>query len=126
MFCVISGLGVGTTPSALVAHGIDTTVVEIDPVVHAFAQKYFHLQENNPPVLTDAARYTKKLANDTEGVRFDYIVHDVFTGGAEPVELFTLEFLQQLHTLLKPNGAIAIVSFFFLLRLRVASLHWSS
>ncbi len=107
---VRSGLGIGTTPSALVAHGIDTTIVEIDPVVHAFAKKYFDLRENNEPVLADAARYTKKLADDAAGARFDYIVHDVFTGGAEPVDLFTLEFLQQLHTLLKPHGAIAIAS----------------
>ena len=91
------------------AHGIDTTVVEIDPVVHAFAKKYFQLRENNVPVLSDAGRYTKKLADDAAGARFDYIVHDVFTGGAEPIDLFTLEFLQQLHTLLKPHGAIAIV-----------------
>lgn len=106
-------MGVGTTPSALVAHGIDTTVVEIDPIVYAFAKKHFHILENNPPVLTDAGRYTKKLADDSAGKRFDYIVHDVFTGGAEPVDLFTLEFLQQLHKLLQPNGVIAIVSFFF-------------
>jgi hypothetical protein len=37
-------------------------------------------------------------------------VHDVFTGGAEPVDLFTLEFLQSLGRVLKPNGVIAIVS----------------
>ncbi|KAM3480247.1 hypothetical protein MY5147_001312 [Beauveria neobassiana] len=105
---LVIGLGIGTTPSALVAHGIDTTVVEIDPVVHAFAKKYFQLAENNEPVLADAGRYAKKLADAEDGARFDYIVHDVFTGGAEPVDLFTLEFLQRLHTLLKPHGAIAI------------------
>ncbi|TQW09381.1 spermine/spermidine synthase [Cordyceps javanica] len=105
---LVIGLGIGTTPSALVAHGIDTTVVEIDPVVHAFAKKHFHLLENNEPVLTDAGRYARKLAADAAGARFDYIVHDVFTGGAEPVDLFTLEFLQQLHVLLKPHGSIAI------------------
>ncbi|OAA46463.1 spermine/spermidine synthase [Beauveria brongniartii RCEF 3172] len=108
---LVIGLGIGTTPSALVAHGIDTTVVEIDPVVHAFAKKYFQLAENNEPVLADAGRYAKKLADAEDGARFDYIVHDVFTGGAEPVDLFTLEFLQRLHTLLKPHGAIAIKAF---------------
>lgn len=41
--------------------------------------------------------------------QYDYIVHDVFTGGAEPVDLFTVEFLGNLHKLLKPDGAIAIV-----------------
>jgi hypothetical protein len=33
-----------------------------------------------------------------------------FTGGAEPVDLFTTEFLTGLSDLLKPDGAIAVVS----------------
>ena len=92
------------------AHGIDTTVVEIDPVVHEFASKYFQLPKNHTAVLQDAVGYTDKLAVQTPEA-FDYIVHDVFTGGAEPIPLFTLEFLQNLYTLLKPQGVIAIVSF---------------
>jgi spermidine synthase len=92
-----------------VAHGIDTTVVEIDPVVHEFAQKYFQLPTNHTPVIADAVAYTAKLVNESSQP-FDYIVHDVFTGGAEPIPLFTLEFLQGLNSLLKPDGVIAIVS----------------
>ncbi|KAM5348720.1 hypothetical protein ACJ41O_008543 [Fusarium nematophilum] len=103
---LVVGLGIGTTPSALVSHGISTTVVEIDPVVHEFAVKYFNLRENNPPAIADAVGYTAKLVNESK--TFDYIVHDVFTGGAEPVDLFTLEFLQGLGALLKPDGVIAI------------------
>lgn len=103
-----SGLGIGTTPAALVAHGVDTTVVEIDPVVHEFASKYFQLPSNHTPVIADAVTYTADLVNKTSD-QFDYIVHDVFTGGAEPIALFTLEFLQILEALLKPNGVIAIV-----------------
>jgi spermidine synthase len=41
--------------------------------------------------------------------KYDYIVHDVFTGGVEPVELFTLEFMEGLGSLLKDDGVIAIV-----------------
>lgn len=115
-----SGLGVGTTPSALVSHGINTTVVELDPVVHEYALKYFDLKENNPPVLQDAVSYTSELAK-TAPATYDYIVHDVFTGGAEPVDLFTLEFFQGLHALLKQDGIIAIVSHYltFLFRTTV-------
>ncbi|KAH7312340.1 S-adenosyl-L-methionine-dependent methyltransferase [Stachybotrys elegans] len=101
------GLGIGTTPTAFVEHGINTTVVEIDPVVHEFAVKYFGHKENNPPVLQDAVSYTAELAKAAPE-SYDYIVHDVFTGGAEPVDLFTLEFLQGLNALLKPEGVIAI------------------
>ncbi|KAJ4328178.1 hypothetical protein N0V84_001380 [Fusarium piperis] len=103
---LVVGLGIGTTPSALVSHGIDTTVVEIDPVVHEFAQKYFSMRQNNPPAIADAVSYTANLVNQSK--TYDYIVHDVFTGGAEPVDLFTLEFLQGLGALLKPDGVIAI------------------
>lgn len=108
--CSASGLGIGTTPAALVAHGVDTTVVEIDPVVHEFASKYFRLPANHTAVIQDAVTYTSDLANNTD-TQFDYIVHDVFTGGAEPIALFTLEFLQNLNALLKPNGVIAIVRY---------------
>lgn len=78
-------------------------------MVHELAAKYFDLKENNPPVLEDAVSYTSALAVSAPET-YDYIVHDVFTGGAEPVDLFTLEFLRGLGALLKPDGIIAIVS----------------
>lgn len=90
--------------------------MEIDAAVHRFARDYFDLRENNEPVIEDATVYTKQLASTEQ--RFDYIVHDVFTGGAEPISLFTLEFLGQLHTLLKPHGSIAIVSLLTLQSIR--------
>ncbi|KAL3420876.1 spermine spermidine synthase [Phlyctema vagabunda] len=110
---LVIGLGIGTTPAALMAHGISTTIVEIDPVVHDYATKYFGLPEAHTPVITDAVTYASETAaafssNKNHGPKFDYIVHDVFTGGAEPVELFTLEFLRDLKTMLTPNGVIAI------------------
>ncbi|EEY22077.1 spermine/spermidine synthase family protein [Verticillium alfalfae VaMs.102] len=79
----------------------------IDPVVHEFASKYFQLPKNHTAVIDDAVSYTASLVNDAEA-QYDYIVHDVFTGGAEPIPLFTLEFLQGLSSLLKPDGVIAI------------------
>lgn len=74
-----------------------------------YALEYFALPEDHTPVIADAAKYAAETAKYTNK-KFDYIVHDVFTGGAEPVELFTAEFLGDLLNLLKPNGAIAIVS----------------
>jgi hypothetical protein len=110
---LVVGMGIGTTPAALVAHGINTTVVEIDPVVVDFAHQYFALPEEGKglnTVVEDAVSFAERSAagaGDGEGT-YDYIVHDVFTGGAEPVALFTLEFLSNLASLLKPNGVIAI------------------
>ncbi|KIV85006.1 hypothetical protein PV11_00747 [Exophiala sideris] len=99
------GLGIGTAPSAMIAHGVDTTIVEIDPVVHEFATKYFALPVNYTYYMGDALAF---VANTSFGASYDYIIHDVFTGGAEPAELFTTEFLTGLYTLLKPEGVIAI------------------
>jgi spermidine synthase len=90
------------------AHGIETTIVEIDPVVHDYATKYFGLPQNHKKVIEDAVSYVSQVAKTDE--KYDYIVNDVFTGGAEPVDLFTAEFLQDLNIILKPGGVIAIVS----------------
>jgi hypothetical protein len=104
------GLGVGTAPSALIAHGINTTVVELDPVVYNFAVKYFNLPSNHTPIIGDAVHLVDDAVARNLGTRYDYIIHDVFTGGAEPVELFTQEFLSGLAFLLKEDGVVAIVS----------------
>lgn len=104
-----SGLGVGTLPAALINHGIETTIVEIDPVVHKFAGQYFGLPSNHIAAIEDASAFVKR-SQVSEPAKYDYIVHDVFTGGAEPVELFTIEFIRGLAALLKPEGVIAIVS----------------
>ncbi|KAI1132827.1 S-adenosyl-L-methionine-dependent methyltransferase [Nemania abortiva] len=101
------GLGIGTTPSALISHGINTTIVEIDPVVHKFAGKYFGLPPNHTAVIEDVVSWSQLKAPALHE-HYDYIVHDVFTGGAEPVDLFTDTFLLGLKHMLKPNGVIVI------------------
>ncbi|KAF2215121.1 hypothetical protein CERZMDRAFT_35526 [Cercospora zeae-maydis SCOH1-5] len=127
---LIIGLGIGTAPKAMLAHGIHTTIVELDPVVHKFAVQYFDLPKNHTAVLQDAVKWVKRQAAAAESltaideklkgdanlvevdrkpvVLYDYIIHDVFTGGAEPLSLFTTQFLQNLRNLLTPNGAIAL------------------
>ena len=105
-----SGLGIGTSPSALIAHGIATTIVEIDPVVHQYASQYFHLPQNHISVIRDAVSFVEELQGSAQDRgKYDYIIHDVFTGGAEPIELFTKEFLEGLSYLLNPEGVIAVV-----------------
>jgi Spermine/spermidine synthase domain len=103
------GLGIGTAPAALITHGINTTIVELDPVVYKFAVKYFGLPSNHTPIIGDAVHLVHDAQARNITTRYDYIIHDVFTGGAEPVELFTQEFLSGLKYLLKEDGVIAIV-----------------
>jgi spermidine synthase len=78
--------------------------------VHKYAVQYFNLPQNHIPVIQDAVKYVKKAQSSPKPTHYDYIVHDVFTGGAEPAELFTYEFLEGLEALLKDDGVIAIVS----------------
>lgn len=106
-----SGLGIGTTPAALATHGIDTTVVEIDPEVVNLAKEHFHIPEKKLDIIVeDAEVFVNKALETNETKLYDYVVHDVFTGGVEPSALFTREFMQQLAQLLKEDGVIAIVS----------------
>jgi spermidine synthase len=102
-------LGIGTAPKALIAHGIDTTVVELDPKVHEYATRYFDLPANHTAVLEDAVAWVQNSSSsDHLTSQYDYIIHDVFTGGAEPLPLFTDHFLQNLRSLLTSQGVIAI------------------
>ena len=104
---LVVGLGIGTAPKAFLAHGIDTTVVELDPVVHEYAMTYFGLPRNHTAIIQDAVSWVESTV--AEGaLKYDYIIHDVFPGGAEPLALFTDTFLTNLRSLLKPNGAIAL------------------
>ncbi|KAI1921310.1 hypothetical protein LOZ12_001240 [Ophidiomyces ophidiicola] len=105
---LVIGLGIGTTPAAFVAHGINTTVVEIDPAVYELATRYFGFPGEAIPKIEDAVNFVQRSRNAEPPQQYDFIVHDVFTGGVEPAELFTLEFMQGLHALLKDDGAIAI------------------
>lgn len=94
------------------AHGINTTIVEIDPVVYDFAIKYFGLPPKHVSVIEDALTYVEAAQkSQDQREHYDYIIHDVFTGGAEPAALFTTDFLTGLSQLLKPDGVIAIVSY---------------
>ena len=106
--CSGRGLGVGTPAAALIAHGVNTTIVEIDPVVHDYATIYFGLPLNHVSVIEDAVTFVERAGRKQSS--YDFIIHDVFTGGAEPISLFTVEFIRGLRRLLKPNGVVAIVS----------------
>ena len=85
------------------AHGIETTSIEIDPVVRDYATTYFDLPPHNI-IIGDAISTVKTLRKSS----YDYIIHDVFTGGVEPLELFTHDFLNDLKGLLTDQGTIAI------------------
>ena len=99
--------------------------------MYDYATKYFNLPSNHIKVVEDAIDFVNKMEAEGAGrKKYDYIIHDVFTGGAEPVELFTEEFLRGLSNSLSANGVIAIASQSFVvnhnLELTILELRWRS
>ena len=96
----------------------DALTPELDPVVYNAAKKYFDFDlpsEDSTINLIDGAAYISELARmnrETEGElqKWDYVVHDCFTGGAVPSEVFTREFWGELCELVEDDGIVAVVS----------------
>ncbi|EIW82080.1 S-adenosyl-L-methionine-dependent methyltransferase [Coniophora puteana RWD-64-598 SS2] len=117
----LSGLGAGTSASALVQHGISTTIVEIDPAVYDAARQYFGLPElaKGHVFLEDArnwAQERRRLAMPDPATEvapvevdiFDIIIHDCFSGGSVPEHLYSLQFWEDLKVSLDPEGVVAV------------------
>jgi spermidine synthase len=100
---LIIGLGTGALPSALAKLGIRADVVEIDPAVARYAERYFAFTPTGTTHIEDARTLIR-----TTNTRYDLIVHDTFTGGSTPEHLLSAEVLRQLHQLLRSNGVLAL------------------
>jgi len=102
---LVVGLGTGLAARALAAQDVETTVVEVDPAVYDFAREFFALPlPNGGAVLQDARAFLAKKSS----VKYDFVVHDVFTGGTLPAELFTEQAFAQLKARLQPWGTLAV------------------
>ncbi|CAG8699977.1 8411_t:CDS:2, partial [Cetraspora pellucida] len=98
------GLGIGVLTASLQAHNVELDVVELDPVVYDFAINYFNLKREHKIYLQDG----RKFINNAEAQTYDYVLHDVFTGGSVPSALFSIEALEQIKRILKANGVLAL------------------
>jgi hypothetical protein len=98
-------LGIGVSARTFQSTGIETDIVEIDPVVFKYAQEYFALPQPSNVYITDGRQFVENLA--TPHV-YDYVLHDVFTGGIVFPALFSLESLTSILRALKPNGILAM------------------
>lgn len=103
-----SGLGVGITAKSFHNSDKNVSAVEIDPVVHHYAEQYFGLPKLRGVIAHEDGRaFIEKRANT--GEKWDYILHDVFTGGSVPGHLFTEEMWISTKSLLTDNGVLAVV-----------------
>lgn len=99
------GLGIGVSAKSLTKVGVAVDVVEIDPVVYDYARHYFKLPKPANVFIQDGHAFLRSVANASS---YDYILHDVFTGGTVPSSLFSVEALQLCKRALKPNGILAL------------------
>jgi SAM-dependent methyltransferase len=100
---LVIGLGTGALPTALAKTGVRADVVEIDPAVARYAERYFGFAPVGETHIEDARTFLRN-AHET----YDLIVHDTFTGGATPEHLLSVEVVRQLHTMLRPGGVLAL------------------
>lgn len=100
---LLIGLGSGHLVGVLDRQGITTDSIEIDPEVARVAKKYFNFKSTGDLIIGDARYQVTKLDK-----YYDMIIHDCFTGGTEPIHLLSLEMIQQLKSLLKENGILAL------------------
>ena len=99
------GLGGGYVPMVFAMHlpMVRLDSVEIDPLVHTLAKKYFSLRETPQQTVTvaDGRQYLKKTKR-----RYDQIWIDAFNSDYIPIHLTTREFLQLAKSRLNRNGII--------------------
>jgi spermidine synthase len=84
-------------------YGIVTDTLEIDPAVAEAASKHFGFKSNGLAIVGDARYEIRHLKGP-----YDLVIHDCFTGGSEPSHLLTVETLQQIKSLLSPEGIMAL------------------
>ena len=103
--CLVIGLGVGVCVNALVSHGINVTVLELDPLVLEMSRTWFGLTSKAQFVTIDATDYLRQ----NHDAHFDYVIHDIFTGGGVAEQLFTVESWKAVNRIMSPNGVLAVV-----------------
>jgi len=89
---------------------------EYDPAVFDAAQRYLGLTSPRSVHLVDGAAFVANQAMSmrsekrSEDDLYDFVIHDCFTGGSVPHELFTVEFWEELSMITASTAIIAVVS----------------
>jgi spermidine synthase len=110
---LVAGLGGGTIPTVMhelfpQAH-ID--VLEVDSAVVSVARQFFNYREDERMVthVADARVFIKRAG--LQGLTWDYIVLDAFSGEYIPEHLLTREFLEEVSSVLTPDGVVVANTF---------------
>lgn len=101
------GMGVGIVANGLHRIGVKVDAVEIDPFVAKYARKYFGMTAPHVHIM-DALRFLDGSQGHKKDQRYDYVIHDVFTGCAVPAKLFAMSTWRAIRAALKPDGVLAV------------------
>ena len=100
---LLVGLGAGHLVNLYNRSGIVTDSIEIDPAVARVASEYFSFQGSGEVWVADARYQIRKIDK-----QYDFIIHDSFTGGSEPIHLLSREMFTELKARLKPGGVMVL------------------
>lgn len=100
---LLIGQGAGHMAMQLSSMGVTTDTIELDPAISFAATEFFGYEPSGETLIGDARYETKRLTH-----KYDLIILDVFTGGAEPFHLLTREYLSELQALLQEGGLVAV------------------
>ena len=108
---LVMGLGGGSIPRALnrLLPNTYIDVVEIDPEIHAIAEKFFQFKqsENTKIHIIDGFEFVKNSKPDN----YDIVIIDAFTDDYVPKSFLTPEFVGSIHRILTQNGIVAVNTF---------------
>ena len=111
---LVIGLGVGVTPMAL-RHTVPNAlveVVELDPEVVRVAEQYFGWPKDDSHLKTyvaDGRQFIRGAAE--QGIKYDIVILDAFTGDYVPEHMMTLDFLEEVKLVLNDGAAIGANTF---------------
>ncbi len=100
---LLVGLGAGHLVNLYNRLGIVTDSIEIDPAVARAASEYFSFEGSGEVWVADARYQIRKIER-----QYDFIIHDTFTGGSEPIHLLSREMFIELKAQLKPGGVMVL------------------
>lgn len=110
---LIIGLGGATLANALADIVPNATIdsVEIEPAVANVAEQYFYYQPGPRQRLfiDDGRRYVEQAKQ--QGLQYDMVMLDAFDVDYIPVHLMSVEFLQQVKSILSPDGILIANTF---------------
>jgi len=102
---LIVGLAAGTTAQSYSAAFPEVNIdgVEIDPLVVEIGKKYFNMTMSNLNIiLSDGRLYVKTTQN-----KYDIVALDVYRD-ILPYHMITVEFFDEIKSILKPGGVLSI------------------